>query len=214
MEEDLTAINSNVRSEKIRNFLIKNKKTLISITITLILILLSFYSYQVYKADHKESLSNKYNAAVIEYKDSNKSNTILTMREIVEDKDDTYSPLALYFIIDKKLIEDKKEINNLFDILINKTNLENEIKNLIVYKKALFNADIVSENELLDILNPIINSKSVWKSHALYLIAEYFYSKNEKQKSKEFFNAIITLENSNENLKLEAQKRINRDFSD
>jgi hypothetical protein len=110
MEEDLTAINSNVRSEKIRNFLIKNKKTLISITITLILILLSFYSYQVYKADHKESLSNKYNAAVIEYKDSNKSNTILTMREIVEDKDDTYSPLALYFIIDKNLIEDKKKL--------------------------------------------------------------------------------------------------------
>ena len=86
----------------------------------------------------------------------------------------------------------KKDINDLFDILIDKTSFENEIRNLIIYKKALFNADSSSENELLKILNPIIKSDSVWKSHALYLMAEYFYSKNEKQKSKEFFNQIIS----------------------
>ena len=45
-------------------------------------------------------------------------------------------------------------------------------------------------------------------------MAEYFYFKNEKQKSKEFFDQIITLENSNPNIKIEAQKRLNRDFSD
>ena len=28
----------------------------------------------------------------------------------------------------------------------------------------------------------------------LYLMAEYFYSKDQKQKSKEFFNQIISLE--------------------
>jgi len=63
-------------------------------------------------------------------------------------------------------------------------------------------------------LNPIINSNSIWKSHALYLLAEYFYSKNEKQKSKEFFNQIIILENSNQDLKIKAQKRLNRDLSE
>ena len=57
---------------------------------------------------------------------------------------------------------------------------------------------IVNENELLEILKPIINSDSVWKSHALYLLAEYFYSKKEKQKSKEFFNQIIILDNANQ----------------
>ena len=36
--------------------------------------------------------------------------------------------------------------------------------------------------------------------------AEYFYFKNEKQKSKEFFNQILLLENANQNLKIEAQK--------
>ena len=63
-------------------------------------------------------------------------------------------------------------------------------------------------------LNPIINSKSIWKSHALYLLAEYFYSKNEKQKSKEFFSQIVSLENANSDLKRESQKRLNRDLSD
>ena len=45
-------------------------------------------------------------------------------------------------------------------------------------------------------------------------MAEYFYNKNEKQKSKEFFNKIIILEKSNKKIKLEAQKKLNRDFSE
>ena len=60
----------------------------------------------------------------------------------------------------------------------------------------------------------IIKSDSVWKSHALYLTAEYFYSKNEMQKSKEFFNQIINLENANQEIQLEARKRLNRDLSE
>ena len=47
----------------------------------------------------------------------------------------------------------------------------------------------------------------------LYLIAEYFYSKNEKQKSKEFFEKVLEMENSNPQIKIEAQKRLQRDFS-
>ena len=92
--------------------------------------------------------------------------------------------------------------------------MNNEIKNLVIYKKALFNADKSSEGDLLNMLNPLINSKSVWKSHALYLMAEYFYAKDQNQKAKEFFNQIISLENSNSDIKLEAQKRLNRDLSD
>ena len=136
------------------------------------------------------------------------------MKDIIEEKDSSYSPLALYFIIDNKLIDNREEINNLFEILIQKTSLENEIKNLIIYKKALYNADFVEEKELLDIVKPLLNSNSVWKSHALYLVGEYFYSKGEKQKSKEFFNQIISLDNVSQDLAKEAQKRLNRDLSE
>ena len=85
---------------------------------------------------------------------------------------------------------------------------------MIIYKKALYNADTISEIDLLNILKPITNSESVWKSHALYLIAEYFFSKDQKEKSKEFFQQITELENSNPDIKNQALKRINRDLSD
>jgi len=136
------------------------------------------------------------------------------MIEIVYSKDKTYSPLALYFLLDNNIINSKEKINRLFDIIINDINLDKEIKNLIIYKKALFNSNHVSENDLLKILNPLINSDNIWKSHALFLLGEYFFSKNENQKAKEFFEKIIILEKSSPKIKLEAQRRIQRDFSE
>ncbi len=214
MDEEISIIDSNTRNQKIKDFFINNKKILATITIFLIFSILSFYIYQIYKDQHKENISNRYNSAIIEHKNGDDSKIISEMKEIVEDKNSTYSPLALYYLIDENLIKDKNEINYLFDILINKTSLDYEIKNLIIYKKALFNADTTNENELLNILNPIINSKSIWKSHGLYLLAEYFYSKNEKQKSKEFFNQILNTKNANTDIIKETQKRLNRDLSE
>ena len=214
MDEDIAIINNNTRNQRIKDFFTNNKKLLISILIFLILILLSFYSYQIYQDKNKIDISDKYNSAIIKHKNGDNSGIISAMQEIVENKDPTYSPLALYYLIDNELINDKSKINSLFDILIKKTSLDNEIKNLIIYKKALYNADTINEGQILEILNPVINSKSVWKSHALYLIAEYFYSKGEKQKSKEFFSQIITLENANLDILKETQKRLNRDLSE
>ena len=214
MDEEISIINSNTRNQKIKDFFINNKKILATITIFLIFSILSFYIYQIYKDQHKENISNRYNSAIIEHKNGDDSKIISEMKEIIEDKNSTYSPLALYYLIDENLIKDNNEINYLFDVLINKTSLDYEIKNLIIYKKALFNADTTNENELLIILNPIINSKSIWKSHGLYLLAEYFYSKNEKQKSKEFFNQILNTKNANTDIIKETQKRLNRDLSE
>ena len=214
MDEEISIIDSNTRNQKIKDFFINNKKILATITIFLVFSILSFYIYQIYKDQHKENISNRYNSAIIEHKNGDDSKIISEMKEIIEDKNSTYSPLALYYLIDENLIKDKNEINYLFDVLINKTSLDYEIKNLIIYKKALFNADTTNENELLNILNPIINSKSIWKSHGLYLLAEYFYSKNEKQKSKEFFNQILNTKNANTDIIKETQKRLNRDLSE
>ena len=134
--------------------------------------------------------------------------------DIINIKDKTYSPLAFFFLLDNDLISSRDEINSYFDILIKNTPLEKEIKNLTIYKKGLFNSDYVQENELLNILNPIIKSESMWKPQALYLMAEFYLSKNQKQKSKEFFNQIIEMENISPNIKLEVQKRLRSDFSE
>ena len=214
MDEDITIINEKTRNEKIKNFLIQNKRILIFILFFLVIIILGFYSYQIYKDGHREWLSDKYNSAVIKYNSGDKSEIESAMKEVVEDRDTTYSPLALYFLIDNNLIVNKGEVNDLFNILIDETSLEKEIKNLIIYKKALFNADSSDESQLLDILKPLLNSKSIWKSHALYLLGEYFYFKNEKQKSKEFFTQILNTKNANQDIIKEARKRLNRDLSD
>ena len=214
MEEDISIINSNTRNEKVRNFFINNKNKIISTIVVLIIVLVGAYSFDSYKTNKKKEISNKFNSTTLAYSENTKDLTVQKLIEIINEQDPTYSPLSLYFIIDNKLISNQSEINSYFDVLIEKTSLEKEIKNLVIYKKALFNADEAQENDLLNILNPLINSKSVWKSHALYLMAEYFYSRDQKQKSKEFFNQIANLEDANSDIKLEAQKRLNRDLSE
>ena len=214
MDEEISIINEKTRNEKIKNFFVKNKRLLLLTISSLVIIVLGFYSFQAFKENQREQLSDTYNSAVIKFNEGDRNNALLIMKKVIENRDATYSPLALYFLIDNNLLENQNETNDLFDVLIEKTSLEKEIKNLIIYKKALFNANFSNEKQLLDILKPLLNSKSVWKSHALYLIAEYFYSKNEKQKSKEFFNEILNTENANQDLIKEAQKRLNRDLSD
>jgi len=214
MDEDTAIINRNTTNQKIKNFLKNNKKLLIYTLSLIVILLISYFTYEEIKERKKIKNSNKYNSIITEAKEDNKEITIQALVKLINSKDSTYSPLSLYYIIDNQMISEKSKINDLFDIVIDDTPLQIEIKNLIIYKKALYNADKSTEIELLKILKPIINSNSVWKSHALYLMAEYFYSKNEKQKAKEFFNKIILLENGNQDLQLESQKRLNRDLSE
>ena len=214
MDEDLSIINTNTRNEKIKNFFVNNKNKIISGIIILIIIIVGVFSFDKYLINKKKDISDSYNSIIIDYSEKTKEKTASSLIEIINKKDPTYSPLSLYFIIDNNLVSDQSRINSLFDILINDTSLDSEINNLIIYKKALYNADNAQESDLLNMLNPLINSKSVWKSHSLYLMAEYFYANNQKQKAKEFFNQIIALENSNPDIRLQAEKRLNRDLSE
>ncbi len=214
MDEDVSIINSNTRNEKIKNFFINNKNKLIFVIIILLVGIVGVYSFDKYQINKKQRVSDAFNLVTIEYSENNIEKTTTKLIEIINEKDPTYSPLSLYFIIDNELISDQQQINELFDILIDQISLDDEIKNLVIYKKALFNADQSSEGDLLNLLNPLINSKSVWKSHALYLMAEYFYAKDQNQKAKEFFNQIIGLENPNPDIRLQADKRLNRDLSE
>ena len=214
MDEDLSIINTNTRNEKIKNFFVNNKYQIVSGIIVLIIIIVGVFSYDKYLINKKKDISDSYNLIIIDYSEKTKEKTANSLIEIINKKDPTYSPLSLYFIIDNNLVSDQSKINSLFDILINDTSLDSEINNLIIYKKALYNADNAQEVDLLNMLNPLINSKSVWKSHSLYLMAEYFYANNQQQKAKEFFNQIIALENSNPDIRLQAEKRLNRDLSE
>tara|TARA_Y100000294_G_scaffold116786_1_gene108397 strand:+ start:105 stop:749 length:645 start_codon:yes stop_codon:yes gene_type:complete len=214
MEEDILIIDKNTRNEKIKNFFITNKKKIIISISIIILIIFGYFAYEDFNDKKRIKIAEKYNSATINFISGDKTNVKSELIEIINEKDATYSPLALYFIIDNSIDASNEKINQYFDVLIKEVKLDKEIKNLIIFKKSLYNSDFETENNLLSILNPLINSKSVWKSHALYLMAEFFYYKDQKQKAKEFYNQIIKLENANENIIFEAQKKLNRDFSE
>ena len=216
MDEEIQLISENTKKEKLKNFFLNNKKKIASVIVGLLITVFAIFLYTDF--DKRKSLERAYNFNQIIAKFINKEitpkETEQSLIKIIEQNDRTYSPLALNFIIDNEIILDKNRINNLYDIVLNNSKIEKEIKNLIIYKKALFNSDYIDENNLINILNPIINSESIWSSHALYLLGEYFYSKNERQKSKEFFNKIMDLESSNPSIKTKAQNKLNRYLSD
>ena len=214
MDEEISIINTNSRNERIKNFFINNKKKIAILISAFLIILISFFIYSGVKKKNKLALANKYNLVTSESGQINRADVQNQLLEIINEEDGTYSVLALYYLIDNKIIVDREKINALFDKVINEIKLEKEIKNLIIYKKALFNSDTENENILLEILNPVINSDSIWKSHALYLLGEYFYYRNENKKAKEFFLQIVNLETSNQKIKLQTQQRLQSDFTE
>tara|TARA_Y100000741_G_scaffold187863_1_gene142966 strand:- start:803 stop:1450 length:648 start_codon:yes stop_codon:yes gene_type:complete len=214
MDEEISIINSNTRAERIKNFFTSNKKKIIIFLSVILIIIFSIFALEEVKDRKRIKLSNQYFEAIISFGNGDKEKAKKILNKIMIEKDKTYSPLALYFLIDNKLIVSQDLINQNYDNIINNSNLDEEIKFLIIFKKALYNSDFITENELIDILSPIINSKSIWKSHSLYLLGEYFMSKNEEQKAKEFYEIILTLDNSNNKIKALAEKRIQNEFSE
>tara|TARA_B100001029_G_C14968899_1_gene398974 strand:- start:364 stop:1011 length:648 start_codon:yes stop_codon:yes gene_type:complete len=215
MEEEIQIINENTKKEKIKNFFIKNGKYFIFSISSLIILVLAYFVYIEIQSRNQIKLAEKYNNTVNNFQNlKNTEQTKKILVDIIEKKNSTYSPLALYFIIDNDLESKKNEINKYFDKVISISSLEKEIKNLNIYKKAVFNSDFVSEIELVEILRPITNSDSIWKSHSLLLLSEYFYFKKNYAESKKLLNEILNFEDSNPEIKLEAKKKLTRDFSE
>ena len=213
MSEDIEIINQNTRIEKIKNFFTNNYKKLIGSLVLVLLILFSYFGFQEYKKRAKLEIADIYNQITLREITIENTNDIEQLIKIIKEKDPIYSTLSLYFIIENNLVNDQKEINNFFDLVINSQE-EKEIENLIIYKKAMYNADIISENELLNILNPILKSESVWKSHALLLMADYFEHNNNLIKSKDFLEEIVKSELINKEIRIEAERRLKRKSGD
>ena len=213
MSEDIEIINQNTRIEKIKNFFSDNYKKLIGALVSILLVLFSYFGFQEYKKRIKLEIAEIYNQITLKEITIENTNSIEQLVKIIKEKDPIYSALSLYFIIENNLVNDPKEINNYFDLVI-KSQKEKEIENLIIYKKAMYNAETISENELLDMLNPILKSESVWKSHALLLMADYFEHKNNLVKSKDFLEEIVNSKLVNNEIRVEAERRLKRKFGD
>ena len=119
------------------------------------------------------------------------------LKNIINENDKTYSVLSLYLIIDQKLEKDERKIINYFDKVLSIKSLKNEDSDLIKLKKAIFISSYENEKELLKLLNPIINSDSVWKIQSIKFLADFYFSKKEFNKADQYYLQLLTFENAN-----------------
>ena len=84
---------------------------------------------------------------------------------------------------------------DLFDNLLSNNKYEKEIRNLLIYKKALYNSNYMNESELLEETKSLVNKDSIWKPYALLLLGDYFISKKEYRKAKDFYTQILSINN-------------------
>ncbi len=182
---------------KLRRFYENNKIKIILLSLLSAVLIISFFFYLEIKKNKKIELTENYIEAKINIDNGNKNEAIKSLVKIIHSNDNTYSPLSLFLILDTNLIEDKQVISDYFIYILENCKFDKEIENLIILKKALHESGFESENKLLETLKPIINSKSIWKSHALFLLGDYYLSKNKKNQAREFYSKVLEIKNLN-----------------
>jgi len=197
---------------KLRRFYESNKVSIFSILLFFLILIGSFTFYAEYKEKKKKEVSENYIKARIILDDGNKSDALEEFKKIILEKDSTYSILAFFQIIDNNLIEDsatkRDELALLYDYLLSNIKTDKELKNLLVYKNALFSSNFLSESVLLEFTKPLLNSDSLWKPHTLILLGDYFMSKGEDVKAIEFYQQILSLSDLHKDFYLKAKSQL------
>jgi len=187
------------KKSKLKRFYESYKILIFSSIFILVIFIGSFNFYLANKEKKKILLSENYVQAKIYLENGNKNKAISILKKVIFANDSTYSTLCFFLILNQNLVTDYKELSILFDYLLDNNKFEEEVKNLLIYKKAIFDSNFVEESELLKELKPLLNAESLWKPHALLLLGDYFLSKKEYLKAKEFYMQILTIKNLQKN---------------
>jgi len=183
------------KKSKLKKFYEANKIFIFSLIFILVIFYGSFSFYLESKEKKKILLSENYLQAKIYLEGGDKNKAMNLLKEVIFANDPTYSSLCLFLIMNQNLITDYKELSNLFDHLLENNKFSREVRNLLIYKKALLNSNFVNELELLESIRPLLNTETLWKPHALLLLGDYFVSKGEHIKAMEFYQKIFTIKN-------------------
>jgi predicted negative regulator of RcsB-dependent stress response len=198
MDENIIENNQTITTgNKIKNFYNKNKVLIFLILFILLSTFLSFFYYQNLKENKKILLSDKYVEGKIYIENKENEKALKILKEIIYSNDSTYSTLALFLIANNNLMKDDNELNDLFNYLLSNVKFENEIEYLIIFKKAILQSNTINESELLELLKPVISSENLWKPHALLLLGDFFKSKKEYLKAKDFYTQILSIKSLN-----------------
>ena len=210
MTENLFETQYNItKKSKLKRFYESNKILIYSSILILIIFFVSIGLYLESKEKKRILLSENYVQAKIYLENGKKIEAINILKSVIFANDSTYSPLCFFLILNQDLISDFKEISILFEHLLENNKFDKEIRNLLVYKKALFDSSFVNESELLKGLKPLLNTQeTLWKSHALLLLGDYFASKGEYLKAREFYIQILSISNLHKDLYYQAKSQL------
>ena len=196
------------KKSKLRRFYESNKILIFSFTFLLIISFGSFSFYLESKDKKRILLSENYLQAKIYLESGNRDKAIDILKETIFANDPTYSTLCFFLVMNQKLITDYNELSDLFDHLLTNNKFSKEVRNLLIYKKALFNSNFVSESKLLESIRPLLNTETLWKPHALILLGDYFVSKGEYIKGIEFYQEIFTINNLHQDIYNHARSQL------
>ena len=175
---------------KLSNFFKTNIKILLYIFGILILIIIALIWFTNNNKVKETKISDSFINAQILIENGKKNEAKKILSDLVLEKNSPYSSLSLFLIIENKLIDNKKTIINYFDEVINNNSFKEEDLNLLRLKKAIYISDISMEQEILGLINPIINSNSVWKNHALKFLGDFYNSNGQQQKAKQYYSTL------------------------
>ena len=196
------------KKSKIKKFYESNKILIFSTILVLIIAIASVSFYSEFKEKKKTLLADNYIEAKVYLENGDKNIAKDILITIIFANNSTYSTLSLFLILNENLIVDREELLRLFNHVLENNKFEKEVQNLIIFKKALFQSNFVSELELLETAKPLINNETLWKPHALLLLGNYFVSKKEYLKAKEFYTQILSLRGLHKELYEQASSQL------
>ena len=158
-DQEFEIINRETKKQKTIDFVKKNKNIFFVLILSIIFCVIGFFSYEMYLNNKRSNLANKFNNSVNSHKIGNNENILNNMVEIINSNDKTYSPLALYYLLDNNLISSIDEINKYFDIIIYELSLDQNLVDLNIYKKTLYNDIFKKTGFSLQILKNFINKQ-------------------------------------------------------
>ena len=181
-------------SEKVKliDLLKKNFKLLLSLLILLFVIISILLWFDHSNKSKREKISEDFIQAKILLENQRNIKAHNILKNIIEKKDNIYSPLSLFLIIEKNLETDKATVTNYFDKILDIGSIEKEDLNLLRLKKAIFISENSKEEDMLELLNPIINSDSVWKIQSIKFLGDYYFSLKQFNKAKQYYLILIS----------------------
>ena len=196
------------KKSRFRKLYDANKLLIFSTLFVLIIASISFSFYTVSREKKQILLADNYMVAIFYLQNNERDKGRKILKEIILANNRTYSTLSLFLILDENLVDDQREISNLFDHLLANNKFEQEVKNLIIFKKTLFLSNFANELEMVENAKQLINTNTLWKPHALLLLGDYFSSKKQYLKAKEFYVQILSLQNLNIELYEQAKSQL------